>query len=59
MKKYNVFGQVGSQSYDVVIECDYFSYEGNYSVYYFYNSETGTEWWFPVMHTIIKRIINK
>ena len=59
MKKYNVFGQVGSKSYDVVIECDYFSYEGNSGVYYFHNSETGTEWWFPVMHTIIKKIINK
>ena len=57
MKKYNVFGQVGSHSYEVIIECDYFSYSES-GVYYFHNYETGGEWWFPIMHTVVKKIIN-
>ena len=58
MKKYNIFGQVGSHSYDVIIECDQFSY-GHSGAYHFYNSETGEEWWFPIMHTVVKKIVNE
>ena len=58
MKKYNVVSQVGSWHYDTIIECDQFSY-GDSGAYYFYNSETKEEWWFPIMHTVVKKIINK
>ena len=59
MKKYEVASKAGGYNYNTIIECDYFSYEGNSGVYYFHNSETGGEWWFPVMRTIVKKIINK
>ena len=58
MKKYNVVSQVGSWHYDKIIECDQFSY-GDSGAYYFYNSKTKEEWWFPIMHTVVKKIINK
>lgn len=59
MKKYEVASQAGGYNWNTIIECDYFSYEGNSGVYYFHNSETGGEWWFPVMHTIVKKIVNE
>ena len=59
MKKYEVASKAGGYNYNTIIECDYFSYEGNSGVYYFHNSETGEEWWFPIMRTIVKKIINK
>jgi len=59
MKKYNIKCGVGSWNLDRTIECDYFSFRDSSGSYYFHNSETGEEWWFPVMHTVVKRIINK
>lgn len=59
MKKYKVISQIGdSYIWDTIIECDQFSY-GDSGAYYFYNSETKEEWWFPIMHTVVKKIINK
>ena len=58
MKKYKVIGQIGSSSYDMIIECNYFSY-GNSGAYYFRNSETGGEWYFPIMQTVVRKIINE
>ena len=57
MKKYKVISQTGSYVWDTTIECDYFSY-GDSGAYYFHNSETGGEWWFPVMYTVVRKIIN-
>lgn len=59
MKKYQVTSKAGGYNFDSVIQCDYFSYEGDSGVYYFHNSETGEEWWYPVVHTIVKKLINK
>lgn len=58
MKKYQVTSKAGSYNFDSIIQCDYFSY-GDSGAYYFHNSQTGEEWWYPVMHTIVKKLINK
>ena len=57
MKKYKVYSSAGSYKWDKLIESDYMEY-GKSGVFYFHNSETGEEWWFPVMHTIVERFFN-
>lgn len=58
MKKYRVIGQAGNWNYDMIIECNHFSYD-NSGVYHFRNSEIGGEWFFPIMHTVVRIIINE
>jgi hypothetical protein len=56
MKKYNVWGQIGSTQIDREIEADYFSC-GEGGFYVLKNSQTKEEWYFPVNKIVIERII--
>lgn len=57
MKKYKVVSKAGSYTWNTIIECDWFYYSES-GVYHLSNSQTGGEWYFPVMHTIIEKIID-
>lgn len=56
MKKYNVWGQIGSTQIDREIEADFFSWD-KAGFYILKNSQTGEEWYFPVNKIVIERII--
>jgi hypothetical protein len=58
MKKYKVWGQIGTHLFDYVIEADNFDYSQE-GVYRFENSETGEMWCFPTTKTVVKTIIGK
>lgn len=55
MKKYSVSCVIGGNTWDIQIKCDYFIYSES-GVYYFSNSETGDEWYFPIRNTVIIKI---
>jgi hypothetical protein len=56
MKKYKVWGQIGTHSFDYTIEADHFTYS-QAGVYRFMNSETNQEWFYPINRTVVKTII--
>ena len=56
MKKYNVWGQIGSTQIDREIEADFFSWD-KAGFYILKNSQTGEECYFPVNKIVIERII--
>lgn len=55
MKKYKVWGQIGTHSFDYTIEADFFSYS-QAGVYHFINNETNQEWYFPINRTVVETI---
>lgn len=55
MKKYNVWGQIGTHSFDYTIEADFFSYS-QAGVYHFINNETKQEWFYPIDRTVVETI---
>ena len=57
MKKYKVYSKAGGYNFDKIIECDQFSYS-TAGAYHFNNTETGQEWWFPILHTVVERLGN-
>lgn len=56
MKKYKVWGQIGSHSFDMVIEANNFIYS-QAGVYSFYNNETSQSWYFPINRTVVETIV--
>lgn len=55
MKKYNVWGQIGTHSFNYTIEADFFSYS-QAGVYHFINNETKQEWFYPIDRTVVETI---
>lgn len=56
MKKYKVWGQIGTHSFDHTIEADFFSYS-QAGVYHFINKETNQEWFYPINRTVVQAIV--
>lgn len=56
MKKYKVWGQIGTHSFDYTIEADYFNYS-QAGMYIFDNSETNQKWHFPINRTVVETIV--
>lgn len=55
MKKYKVWGQIGSHSFEMVIEADGFEWS-RAGVYCFRNTETGAIWCYPINRTVVELI---
>jgi len=55
MKKYKVWGQVGTHSFEYEIEADNFIYT-HVGVYEFVNSHTNKKWYFPITRTVVETI---
>jgi hypothetical protein len=55
MKKYKVYGQIASPEFTHIIEADNF-HTSDRGYYYFFNSKTDEEWYFPISRSIVKII---
>ena len=58
MKKYKIWGQVGTHSFEYEIEADNFIYT-HAGVYVFVNSVTNKKWCFPITRTVVETIDDK
>lgn len=56
MKKYRVWGQIGTHSFDYTIEANHFNYS-QAGMYIFDNSETNQKWYFPINRTVVQAIV--
>jgi hypothetical protein len=56
MKKYRVWGQIGTHSFDYTIEANHFNYS-QAGMYIFDNSETNQKWHFPINRTVVQAIV--